>query len=53
MGVSYNLFQYLSGDVELAFSNFFPVRWNDSPLAMYRSRNISNISLGTKIYFRF
>lgn len=51
-GFSYNISRYLKGDVEIKMTNFFPsLRDNSSYLSMYRSPNITNIALGTKIYF--
>jgi hypothetical protein len=53
MGYSFNLSDMLIGDVELSYSNFFSEAWQDSPLAMNRTKNIGNISLGTHVYFGF
>lgn len=52
MGVNFNFLRSVSGDIELKATNFFcPYRDNTSSLSMYRSPNITNISLGTKVYF--
>jgi hypothetical protein len=52
MGVNFKIIKSISGDVELKVTNFFPpARDNTSVLSMYRSPNITNIALGTKIYF--
>jgi hypothetical protein len=51
LGFNYKLGQMLSGEAEIKFTNFFPAnRDNNSNLSMYRSPNITNIALGTKIY---
>lgn len=50
-GFNYSIGHMLRGDVEVKFTNFFPTsRDNSNNLSMYRSPNITNISLGTKIY---
>lgn len=50
-GFNYSIGHMLRGDVEVKMTNFFPTsRNNSSNLSMYRSPNITNISLGTKIY---
>lgn len=52
MGVNFNILRNINCDVELKVTNFFPPgRDNSNILSMYRSPNITNISLGTKIYF--
>lgn len=52
MGVNFKIMRSISCDVELSATNFFPpYRDNSSPLSMYRSPNITNIALGTKVYF--
>jgi opacity protein-like surface antigen len=54
IGVSFNLQNNISGDVELRFTNFYPTeRNNASPLSMFRTPNLGNIALSTKIYFGF
>jgi hypothetical protein len=51
MGVNFKIMKSISCDVELKATNFFPpYKDNTSPLSMYRSPNITNISLGTKVY---
>jgi hypothetical protein len=53
-GISYGISEYLSGEVELRFSTFFPnERKDNSPLTMFKTPNITNIALGTKVYFLF
>lgn len=52
MGVTYSLNRYVSGEVELHATNFYPsIRDNTSSLSMYRSPDITNIALSTKIFF--
>ncbi|MCX6166304.1 MAG: hypothetical protein NTU73_15835, partial [Ignavibacteriae bacterium] len=52
MGVNFKIMRSVSCDVELSATNFFPpYRDNSSPLSMYRSPNITNLALGTKVYF--
>jgi len=52
MGLTYQLNEKVSGEVELRFTNFYPSeRINNSPLTMYRTPNLGNIALSTKIYF--
>lgn len=52
MGLNFKLTKSVNCDVELKATNFFPpYRDNTNPLSMYRSPNITNISLGTKVFF--
>ncbi len=52
IGLNFKMMHSLSFDVELKATNFFPpFRDNTNVLSMYRSPNITNISLGTKVYF--
>lgn len=52
MGVNFRITNSINCDVELKATNFFPPgRDNSSILTMYRSPNITNIALGTKVYF--
>jgi hypothetical protein len=52
MGVNFKITKSVSCDIELKTTNFFPPsRDNSSDLSMYRSPNITNIALGTKVYF--
>jgi len=53
IGYSFRFMDRFIGDVELSYSNFFSEVRQDSPLAMNRTRNIGNISLGTHFYFGF
>jgi hypothetical protein len=52
MGVNFRIMRSISSDIELKVTNFFPpYKDNASVLSMYRSPNLTNIALGTKIYF--
>ncbi|HEY5123215.1 MAG TPA: hypothetical protein VIK14_05715 [Ignavibacteria bacterium] len=53
IGFSYRVYEQFSGDVEVTYSNFFSELKEGSPLAMNQTKNIGNISLGTKVYFGF
>jgi len=52
MGVAFRLNRNVTGDVELKATNFYPpFRDNSSNLSMYRSPDITNVSLSSKIFF--
>jgi hypothetical protein len=52
MGVTFRLNQYVTGDVELKATNFYQsFRDYSSSLSMYRSPDITNVALSTKIFF--
>jgi hypothetical protein len=52
MGFTFRLTRNLLGDVELKVTNFFMTeRNNDNVLSMYRTPNITNIGLSTRIFF--
>ena len=53
-GISYNMFGNLLGEIELSFTNFINNNADyNTPLALDRTTDIGNISLGTKILFGF
>ena len=51
IGYLYRMPDNFAGSIELVYSNFFSELRNDSPLAMFRTKNVGNISLGMNIYF--
>jgi len=53
LGYSFRMGNAMFGDVEFTYSNFFSSTLPYSPLAMDRTSNIGNLSLGTHFYFGF
>lgn len=51
IGFTYNLSEHLTGDIELAYTDFISETRNGSPLAMYRTKDIGNISLNMRVFF--
>lgn len=53
MGFTYNIMNNMAGDIELAYTNYWSEVRNGSPLAMFRTKNIGNISLNMRVIYGF
>lgn len=52
-GFSFPAFDYLSGELEIKYTSFYPEKNMESPLLINRVPNIGNIALVSKFYFSF
>ncbi len=52
-GITFPAFEYLSGELELRYTNFYPEKNLSSPLLINRVPNIGNIALISKFYLSF
>lgn len=53
VGLTFPTFEYLSGEIELRYTNFYPDKNLSSPLLINRVPNIGNIALISKFYLSF